>query len=577
MIELLLSSKKTGRSRAIIHEVVPEAPADPEAILVQNMNQTSGPMSDPINSNHGSVVGGMERGLDGISAGSSVSAAGDGATGGVEIPNITQYQQRGDGSLINAFSVSFFAQRDTNPATEDRMIMAARAENVGESGRWSIEAHNDDGIVRLRAHIGGTWIGSINGITALTSETAYRIVMTYDGTDGKLWVNDGPAVATETIADGGASNNTSGIYLYGYHNGLKPFDGIIDDFVMWDGALDQTAIEALDDAVTIEHGDDPPPVEEFSCLERSTPAGINTDHKDIGNFTSSQFLNGATNNTKYDGTGSTFIVTWNGSSWSNQFGWRLGRAHDGACMSGGSHRSNITIDERWGLIYKSGHGGQLFIRDQNCHNMLFEGFRFHGSWDAIRHGFKSGVSISNITHRGHWISLNRDDACENDRMYDGIVYDDMLIDGTYSGFSSTNSSPDGSAHVTVVTNVLIRLRAMHGQSQGVYDHGQFFKLNSKSPMWEVHDSIFYVENDVIGGSGAFRSMLQNNKLLDATNNKVLWGASGSFPGDIPDGFTLTHTGQGSARSEWEIQRSAWLTAHPLVERLGSPYDNLVWD
>jgi hypothetical protein len=578
----------------------PSIPDPPEAIHQVSFNEPSGTFNALPYNVGGAPAGGIEYRATGITTGSTYCAGFDGQAGtNVLFPHNVNWSQRPpalegqSATNITDFTWNLNFQADTLPAEGGKMVIAAK-DRPGMPSGISWELRTISGTTYLYLYVKDSAASAVfvldsGDAQTVSASTAVRATLTWeDGVGCKIYVGDS-LINTEASCDIGLYPNDASIVYGDHNNGGAPFDGLIDDSVIYDGAMSLAEVQALDDAQNASHGSPPPAVDVLACLSRSSPSGIDVTLKDLGTFTDQQYLNAADGPaTKYDARGSTGVLTWNGSSWSNQFFWRLGAAHDGGCVSGMAFRSNITTSERWGAIYLNPDGGQIYIRDQNCRNFAIGAFRGHGGWDPIRFGYKSGgVVIENVTLHDGWLSLVRDDAIENDLKYNGLIYKSLLIDGCFSGYSY-RSSANGSSGINTIQDNLIRLRPMHYTDANDYRHGMAFKLDSTSPQLIITDMVIYLEKPGFtpdGGNPLYDLVdkSKNNLATSGDNNRVIWGGSaahGSYSsnwGSLPTGWTVEEeSNQAAARALWESYRTAWITARSDVPTLGSPYDDIDW-
>ena len=209
--------------------------------------------------------------------------------------------------------------------------------------------------------------------------------MTYEDEIGSVWHDDGAAIATEAACDAGLAGNDADVAVLSYNGGLKPLDGLACEFSMYDGALSQVEIEALPDAVTVDH--DMPSPAEFTCLARSSGT-LDTSHADFGTINGSAAFRTLTTggNARYDFTGtirSTPLtsppgnLTWTGKRNLMRIDGNAGSPdHDGACVSGGAFLcSNMTADHNWNALYQSTNTpvATFQIRETTTRNLLLEG------------------------------------------------------------------------------------------------------------------------------------------------------------------------------------------------------------
>ena len=469
--DLVFHDTPSGTNLVLNTTALPDEPPPSGAarILLLTMNQASGDMTDAALGNPGVVTGTLERSVPGILTGSSASAASPG-TAYLTLAHIPRYAERPDDTPVVDFSFVQWRQRDTNPAVSSSFVAASK-DAVGMAGGWSMEEYNDAGTVKLRAYIrnaSGTpvWIGSQLGVgAALATGVAHRYALTYTAGTAALWIDDGAAEATQAITGPGLSGNTAALAVFAYNGGTAGFDGIIDDTLMYDYALTQAEIEALDDAVSVTHGAPPPDPATFTCLLRSSGTLVNT-HKNLGTISGAadfRFLNQG-GNARYDMTGTireTNLVnppgdlTWNGK----RSLFRSETNHSGACVSGGAfHCPNMTPDYNWNAIYQSGNTpvAAIQLREATITDFLIEGVRIHGGFDGFQTGSGTRDTCSNIRIRKCAMTEMRDDAVEWDNWIpDGVVEDNLIESFVF--ISNRNTGFNGSSRVMTVQNNLVYL------------------------------------------------------------------------------------------------------------------------
>jgi hypothetical protein len=273
----------------------------------------------------------------------------------------------------------------------------------------------------------------------------------------------------------------------------------------------------------------------------------------------------------------------------------MSQAHNGACMSGGAVRGDVLPASQWGSVYPTGNTsyvplyigtGSLTAGGPTMTNILVEGFRFARSWDAFRVG-SNNPKVNNLTIKGCWISDIHDDAVEDDD-FASMVIDDCLFDGFFSGVSFDNQYSQWPGTTIVVQNTLMRLKPMgsSGATEGPGlnpGHKYFIKSGrdgAQIPL-TMTNCTFAVQQmsnaPAVPGQDPGHPFYRlyndyNMSLLTSSGNKLLWVTTNAMPHwTFPSGFTV-QTGT-AAINTWRSARTAWLNAHPLVPRLGSPYDD----
>ena len=138
----------------------------------------------------------------------------------------------------------------------------------------------------------------------------------------------------------------------------------------------------------------------------------------------------------------------------------------GASAGGALHTTDLSLNERWSSIYPSGIHQVVFLRSTGgpINNVLIEGFRIHGCFDAFGVTEQGSTPSTNSTIRGNWCSMVRDDCIEGDSL-EAFNIIDNLIDGCYICMSQRNrGAPDHSDRQTVFDGCLVYNQPMNGES-----------------------------------------------------------------------------------------------------------------
>jgi hypothetical protein len=246
----------------------------------------------------------------------------------------------------------------------------------------------------------------------------------------------------------------------------------------------------------------------------------------------------------------------------NRLGFLVpGTTGRGACIAGGVVVGEYPRTWTWADSKANRDAGIMFWNER----FTVEGIRIDNVHDAIR-----PLDGNHWTVRGSWLSYVRDDCIENDHMRSGLV-EDSLFDGCYV-FQSTRPSAtilgegwDGTNEVVTVRDSLVYLQPMPGPDTGSLDPGtgSIFKWHSgtpsKSPKLSIHGTIFRL--DQLAGPGAGGMGVPAGKLLDCSNNTVVWLGPGSYPASLPSCFTVTRS-----RAVWDNAVARWKQRHPEVGR-----------
>lgn len=542
-------------------------------------------MLDSTFSNNASIVGSIERGLSGILTGSSMSAASDGVTGYLTIPHISQYQFRSDNTPIDDFTIYFWFQMDVLPVQQ--FVFLAK-DSSGMPGGWSIEAWTSGGVTRLRSYLKNasgqaTFLGGSTGVGTLAAETAYRVAFVYDAGTARIYLNDGPPLATQVVAGGSMVGNTRSITVFGYGAGLALADAIMDDIVIVDRALTEAQINALDDAVTISHnpGSPPPPSEEgFTCPGQGGTE-VNT-HANLGTTTQQQVLEGGPNKiynflgTHVTNTYDPVTRVYNPSYCIRGYGPPV----TNSCLYGGSvskgladyHIRETLPDGRrlFEWAYPENDAGQIFMRDTDHIDVMFEGWRLHQNWDPIRiSDHNNARQHDNITIRKVWMTDVVDDAIENDNHYGNISIVECLIERCFVYWSDRNTSSARSGQgVCTTSDCLIWMDDILHSSQTYWQQRLLYKLNSRATSFDIYNTYFRfgaINPADFPNRHPFYELLNYGKLRNSANNVILWTDNSSYPAQIPPGFTV-QTGA-AALDTWNTLAAAWKANHDYVPRM----------
>ncbi len=165
--------------------------------------------------------------------------------------------------------------------------------------------------------------------------------------------------------------------------------------------------------------------------------------------------------------------------------------------------------------------------------------------------------------RGVWLRDIRDDCIESDWQA-GALIEDSLLDGCYVVFATEKrpgASTNGSNNTWEIKNTLAymhdQIGVYKGESPG---HGKFFKWDDTSPKWKMYNSILRVDSDFSSSSNQFNFRLE--KLVDCSNNILVWLGDGPFPGTVPSCFTITKD-----KSVWDNAVRDWKTRHGYISQI----------
>lgn len=135
-----------------------------------------------------------------------------------------------DFDIATAVTISMWFKSDAAPGDADRVFytLEAAVENksayiVTNGAGFNVVAYFHDGI------------GPITSSTVLDIGTWYNLIVWYDGTDFKIYIDgvqDATQAETANVADGSSDIYVAGSLADGY-----PFNGKVTDFAWWDVAL----------------------------------------------------------------------------------------------------------------------------------------------------------------------------------------------------------------------------------------------------------------------------------------------------------------------------------------------------
>jgi hypothetical protein len=229
----------------------------------------------------------------------------------------------------------------------------------------------------------------------------------------------------------------------------------------------------------------------------------------------------------------------------------------GVCVAGGFVLGQFPRTETWAQSKSHAGAGIEFWPGQ----LTIEGARIDNVHDGIR-----PMDGNNWTIRGAHLSWIRGDCVEDDHLRSGLITE-SLFDGCYVFVNTRPSSSvlregwDGTHEVVRVEDSLVHMQPMPGPDSGTLDPGwgTTWKwqsgTSSKSPKLSLHRNVF--RYDQAGGSGAASMELPPGKLLDCSDNVVVWLGRGSFPAKLPSCFTVTKD-----RAVWDRAVAAWKAKHP---------------
>ena len=226
------------------------------------------------------------------------------------------------------------------------------------------------------------------------------------------------------------------------------------------------------------------------------------------------------------------------------------------CWYSGKLHGGYPPDESWDLTHLT---MGIQIQDGTLRPTI-EGVYIDQIGDGIkvRLGEDSGQAgiAEPFTVRSVWMRDIRDDCIESDWQA-GALIEDSLLEGCYSVFATKKRSDvsiDGSHNTWEIRDTLVymhdQMSTFRGDGPG---HSMFFKWDETSPKWKMYNSILRVDSDA-GPATQFDFRL--DKLVDCKDNILVWLGPGSFPGTLPDCFTVTKD-----KSVWDGAVSDWKFRH----------------
>jgi len=259
--------------------------------------------------------------------------------------------------------------------------------------------------------------------------------------------------------------------------------------------------------------------------------------------------------TMLDATRATFIA-----GTSNRYPLKLLGSSTDACLNGGTILGTYDRTWSWKQMHDTYNNAGVRVA---LDGLMVEGLQIENVTDGVR-ALGRGWVVADSRMR-----YIRDDAIEADTLTGGVIRD-VLIDGTYMGFSARPSpsfTGTGAGEVTYLDGVLVRLQAMPGPDKGPSPgHGAFFKLDrwddpahSRSPRYVIRNSIFMAEQ--VGFPGVDRMGLPPAELVrECSNNQFLWLGSGPPPGRWPSNCVQVLMGP-TARAAWDAAVRRWKDRH----------------
>ena len=287
----------------------------------------------------------------------------------------------------------------------------------------------------------------------------------------------------------------------------------------------------------------PIPATSFTCLAQSGPLVTLT-----GTNTTAYQNYSVPADFRVDARAATFL-----SAPTNLYPLNL-NGNPGTCIAGAKLQGTYATTLTWSDMHTLNNAGVRFEND----DVTVDGVRIDDVTDGIR-PVGGGFTI-----RGVWLSYVRDDCVENDHVKPGLI-EDSLFDGCYVGVSERPSpdiiaaGADGRADVLIVRNTLMRLQPMpgpDGAAPTVMGHGGFFKWDALATQLVLRNNVFMAEQTGFNGPS---TMDMPDRIVECSNNVMVWLGAGPYPKALPSCFTIT-----TNRQVWDDAVAAWKAQHPLV-------------
>lgn len=212
--------------------------------------------------------------ISGSPTGTSVRVTGDGY---VRIPHVGGYE-------VDSYSVVVYAQIQTAPAASTNALLVHKDRNALPGG-FQIGVWNNAGTIRPKLYTRNAsgspiYVGDVNGIPGASVSVGIAFMLVAVKTAAGVTVYlDKVEIGSQSNTVGWADNDEQfsiGIRRAGIQN-TDGFNGWIDEVRVYEGALTQTEIDALPDAVTLVIPPDPPdPPEQSDQANCHVEPGLST-------------------------------------------------------------------------------------------------------------------------------------------------------------------------------------------------------------------------------------------------------------------------------------------------------------
>lgn len=124
-----------------------------------------------------------------------------------------------------------------------QVAAGATAPNIS----YGIEYSQTAGVVEVRLNISKMCVANsyVSNTTTLTVGTWYHIAVTYDGTNGQVYINGSSVAGPTAVSGNGTSCGSDGSQIGAGQGGTGTFDGMADEVGVWSRALSSTEISQL--------------------------------------------------------------------------------------------------------------------------------------------------------------------------------------------------------------------------------------------------------------------------------------------------------------------------------------------
>jgi len=249
---------------------------------------------------------------------------------------------------------------------------------------------------------------------------------------------------------------------------------------------------------------------------------------------------------------------------------------DPMCFSGGVIVGTQPLDATWGETKRDGGGYAITVNGKGA---VVERVRIHNHHDAFVPYRSDG-----FVFRDNWVSYTRDDCIENDGHAGGAVLGN-LFDGCYTFYSSYNGVRNGAVGagadgIVRFEGNLIKMENMPGPyskrnpmgNRSASGYEIFFKTrrrDARVPQLIMRDNVLAFEVPPGRRKMSVNFNGPHIRVIDCSNNTILWFGTGSFPAHLPSGWDecFTIISGDEAKQRWQELRQQWIDAHSEIPRL----------